>query len=97
MEAGDIGPKLGFAQVDNGYLLMKNIEVPLDNMLMKYIQVKEDGEVLGLENKAAIKYAYGSMLNLRVKLTESFAIYFMVFPATNLQALFESLKLDKEE
>ena len=43
VEAGDIGPKLGFYQVDNGYLLMKNVKVPLENMLMKYIQVKEDG------------------------------------------------------
>ena len=50
-------------------------------MLMKYIQVTESGEVKGLQNKSAIKYAYGSMLNLRIMLTDSFAIGHMIFPA----------------
>ncbi len=38
----------------------------------------------GLENTQAIKYGYGSMLNLRVKLTYSFALKCILEPAINL-------------
>lgn len=41
----------------------------------------------GLENKQAIKYGYGSMLNLRVKLTYSFALGSIVAPAYAIHAL----------
>lgn len=47
---------------------------------MRYVQVKEDGVVLGIDNKEAIKYGYGSMLNLRVKLTYSFAVGCVLLP-----------------
>lgn len=66
-------------------------------MLMKYIQVTESGEVKGLQNKSAIKYAYGSMLNLRVQLTNSFAILNMITPSVHLQSIFESMKVEKKE
>lgn len=36
---GDIGPKFGFNEVDNGFLKMENVRIPLDNMLMKYAKV----------------------------------------------------------
>lgn len=47
VKAGDIGPKFGFHRVDNGYLSFNNVEVPRENMLMKYVQVTPSGEVLG--------------------------------------------------
>ena len=28
VEAGDIGPKIGFHSKDNGYLILKNVSVP---------------------------------------------------------------------
>ncbi len=43
-------------------------------MLSKYIQISDQGKVIGAENKQAIKYAYGSMLNLRVTLVNGFAV-----------------------
>lgn len=51
VEAGDIGPKLGFQRVDNGFMILNNVQVPLENMLMKYVQVTPEGKVIGLENK----------------------------------------------
>lgn len=36
---GDIGPKFGFNEVDNGYLKLENVRIPRDNMLMKYAKV----------------------------------------------------------
>lgn len=48
IEAGDIGPKLGFQRVDNGYLKINNTLIPRENMLMKYVQVTPEGQVIGL-------------------------------------------------
>lgn len=36
---GDIGPKFGFDEVDNGYLKLENVRIPRENMLMKYAKV----------------------------------------------------------
>lgn len=36
---GDIGPKFGFDEVDNGFLKLDNIRIPRENMLMKYAKV----------------------------------------------------------
>ena len=54
-------------------------------MLMRYVQVAADGKVSGLENKSAIKYGYGSMLNLRVRLVYGFAMSQIVRQARCLQ------------
>lgn len=91
VKAGDIGPKFGFHRVDNGYLSFNNVEVPRENMLMKYIQVTPSGEVQGRENKEAIKYAYGSMLYLRVALPFNFAFVHVISPARNLLMLYEQM------
>ena len=32
-KTGDIGSKVGFNSKDNGYLILKNVEVPYDHML----------------------------------------------------------------
>ena len=64
-------------------------------MLMRYIQVTPEGEVLGLENKAAVKYAYGSMLYLRVALPFHFAITHITTPARHLYALYEKMGIEK--
>lgn len=37
---GDIGPKFGFNEVDNGFLKLENVRIPRENMLMKYAKVK---------------------------------------------------------
>lgn len=39
---GDIGPKFGYDEMDNGYLKMDNYRIPRENMLMKYAQVYLD-------------------------------------------------------
>lgn len=38
---GDIGPKFGYDEMDNGYLKMDNFRIPRENMLMKYAQVNQ--------------------------------------------------------
>lgn len=36
---GDIGPKFGYDDMDNGYLKMDNFRIPRENMLMKHAKV----------------------------------------------------------
>ncbi|XP_030693589.1 peroxisomal acyl-coenzyme A oxidase 1 isoform X1 [Globicephala melas] len=59
---GDIGPKFGYDEMDNGYLKMDNYRIPRENMLMKHAQVKPDGTyVKPLSNKLT----YGTMVFIR--------------------------------
>lgn len=41
---GDCGPKNGLNGIDNGFLIFKNVKVPLENMLDKFAQITENGE-----------------------------------------------------
>lgn len=37
---GDIGPKFGYDETDNGFLKFDKVRIPRVNMLMKYAQVR---------------------------------------------------------
>ena len=39
VKVGDVGPKFGYFGVDNGYLELRNVRIPRDQMLMKYTKV----------------------------------------------------------
>ncbi|XP_075166084.1 acyl-coenzyme A oxidase 1-like [Haematobia irritans] len=43
VDIGDIGKRMGFAGVNNGYLGLKNVRIPRLNMLMRHSQVHRDG------------------------------------------------------
>lgn len=43
VEVGDIGPKMGYNGVDNGFLRFDHVRIPRDAMLMRFAQVSEDG------------------------------------------------------
>jgi len=62
---GDIGPKFGFATVDNGFLRLKDVRIPKDQMLTKAGQVLDDGTYV--KPKSA-KLVYGGMLGIRASL-----------------------------
>lgn len=36
---GDIGPKLGYFGMDNGFLKLDKVRIPRDQMLMRYCKV----------------------------------------------------------
>lgn len=40
---GEIGPKLGNNTIDNGFLQLHNVRVPLENLLAKYGRIRRDG------------------------------------------------------
>ncbi|RXN15803.1 peroxisomal acyl-coenzyme A oxidase 1 isoform X1 [Labeo rohita] len=59
---GDIGPKFGFDEVDNGYLKLENVRIPRENMLMKYAKVEPDGTYV---RPPSDKLTYGTMVFIR--------------------------------
>ena len=62
VEVGDIGPKLGYASKDNGFLRLTNLRVPKTALLSKFIVVEEDGTVRQRGNP---KVMYAGMLAAR--------------------------------
>lgn len=68
--SGDQGPKLGFLGVDNGFMNLTNVQVPVNNFLMRYSSVSSDGKFTPPKDKNVVKFGYGSMLNLRVVLVK---------------------------
>ncbi|XP_013116938.2 probable peroxisomal acyl-coenzyme A oxidase 1 [Stomoxys calcitrans] len=43
IDVGDIGKRMGFAGVNNGFLGLKDVRIPRTNMLMRHSQVHRDG------------------------------------------------------
>lgn len=59
---GDIGPKFGFNEVDNGFLKLENVRIPRENMLMKYAKVEPDGTYV---QPPSTKLTYSTMVFIR--------------------------------
>ena len=64
IEVGDIGPKLGFNGVDNGWLRFNHVHIPRDAMLMRFAKVTEEGRYVPppAENQKA---SYATMVYVR--------------------------------
>eukprot|EP01129_Flabellula_baltica_P013645 TRINITY_DN6379_c0_g1_i1.p1 TRINITY_DN6379_c0_g1~~TRINITY_DN6379_c0_g1_i1.p1 ORF type:complete len:687 (+),score=125.36 TRINITY_DN6379_c0_g1_i1:17-2077(+) len=60
---GDIGPKLGFNAIDNGYLRFDHFRIPRTNMLNRYSSVTPEGEYVKTGDQ---KMMYGGMLRVRI-------------------------------
>uniref|UniRef100_A0A8D0DV59 Acyl-coenzyme A oxidase n=1 Tax=Salvator merianae TaxID=96440 RepID=A0A8D0DV59_SALMN len=59
---GDIGPKMSFNNVDNGFLSLKNVRVPRENMLSRFSQVLPNGQYV---KKGSEKINYLTMMVIR--------------------------------
>ncbi|GFR89175.1 acyl-coenzyme A oxidase, partial [Elysia marginata] len=66
ISVGDIGPKLTLNYVDNGFLIMKNVRIPRENMLMGNAHVSRDGKFKQLKSD---KSNYSTMMYVRVLIT----------------------------
>ncbi|KAG8446156.1 hypothetical protein GDO86_013855 [Hymenochirus boettgeri] len=62
VEVGDIGPKFGFDETDNGFLKFDRVRIPRKNMLMKHAQVEPDGTYV---KPVSDKLTYGTMVFIR--------------------------------
>ncbi|KAF5012777.1 hypothetical protein FDECE_1197 [Fusarium decemcellulare] len=63
---GDIGPKFGYASMDNAYMLLNKIRVPHSALLSRYSSVDpETGAYHAPENRAVV---YGSLTHARKRI-----------------------------
>jgi acyl-CoA oxidase len=65
IETGDIGPKFGYHSKDNGYMVMKNIRIPRDQLLSRYVGIDREGNY---EIKGDLRVLYGVMMFIRVQI-----------------------------
>jgi len=64
---GDIGPKLGYNNMDNGFASFDNVVIPRRNMAMRFATVDENGKYTSKVDSSgpASKIAYISMMQVR--------------------------------
>jgi len=63
---GDIGPKIGFNNMDNGFARFENVVVPRRNMAMRFASVDERGRYSKMTvSDATEKVAYITMMQVR--------------------------------
>jgi acyl-CoA oxidase len=64
---GDIGPKIGYNVMDNGYARFDHVEIPRRNMAMRFATVDEHGKYSKTKHvsDAASKIAYITMMQVR--------------------------------
>lgn len=65
VEVGDIGPKVGFQPIDNGYCAFHKVRIPRDNMMMRYAKVLPDGTFVRPQSD---KLVYLTMVQIRAYL-----------------------------
>ncbi|OMJ17590.1 Peroxisomal acyl-coenzyme A oxidase 1, partial [Smittium culicis] len=70
VSVGDIGPKMGYNSIDNGYLNFNNIRVPRFNLLQKYISVAKGGVVSKMKNIDP-RVTYGTMVYVRANISRN--------------------------
>ncbi|CAH0592214.1 unnamed protein product [Chrysodeixis includens] len=70
IKLGEIGAKLGFNTVNNGFLGFENHRIARDRMLMKNAQISKDGTFTKSVNS---KLTYGTMVYVRVAIVNGMA------------------------
>ncbi|CAH3966597.1 probable peroxisomal acyl-coenzyme A oxidase 1 [Pieris brassicae] len=68
VKVGEIGAKLAFNTVNNGFLGFDNVRIPRRHMLMRFSQVLKDGTFKSSSNP---KLAYGTMVMVRVTIVNT--------------------------
>ena len=66
VEVGEIGTKLGYNNVDNGYLKFDHFRVPRKALLSRFISINKKGE---FKMKANPKIIYQIMVQTRIAIT----------------------------
>lgn len=72
IEVGDIGSKMGYNAMDNGFLRFDHVRVPRRAMLMKHARVSPDGTYAA---PPVAKVSYGTMVFVRSDIVMSAATY----------------------
>ena len=65
IKVGDIGPKLGYHQKDNGWLMFDKVRIPRTNMLARFAYIHKDGK---FEVRGNPKALYQTMVEIRYQI-----------------------------
>jgi acyl-CoA oxidase len=68
---GDIGPKFGYLGNDNGFLILKDVRIPRENMLMRYAKVDRQGNY---STPPHSKLGYATMVLMRTSIVAESAV-----------------------
>ena len=68
---GDVGEKLGYNSVDNGFLSFNKVRIPRENMLSRFAGVTKEGD---LDIKADPRMLYQVMVNTRLNISYGTAL-----------------------
>ncbi|EAL62442.1 acyl-CoA oxidase [Dictyostelium discoideum AX4] len=96
---GDIGPKLGFNSIDNGFLRLDHVRIPRENMLSRFFRVNEQGEY---EKPKHPKLIYAGMVGVRSSMIENSFVSLsravtIAIRYSTIRKQFKSNRLDKQE
>jgi acyl-CoA oxidase len=81
---GDIGPKLGYNTLDNGFLRFDHYRIPRSSMLMRYAGVTPDGKFQRSSDSHA-KISYITMVKVRSTLMFHMARYIAIASTISLR------------
>jgi len=45
VDVGDIGNKMGYSTIDNGYLSFNKVRIPRKNMMQRFLHIKKGGDL----------------------------------------------------
>ncbi|KAN0038452.1 hypothetical protein ACTA71_000630 [Dictyostelium dimigraforme] len=96
---GDIGPKLGFNSIDNGFLRLDHVRIPRSNMLSRFFRVNENGEY---EKPKHPKLIYAGMVGVRSNMIENSFVCLaravtIAIRYSTIRKQFKSNRKDKQE
>lgn len=73
---GDIGPKIGYNNMDNGYAMFNHVQIPRRNMAMRFATVDENGSYSKKkQSDAASKVAYITMMQVRAHICNEAGVH----------------------
>ncbi|XP_070533282.1 peroxisomal acyl-coenzyme A oxidase 1-like [Ptychodera flava] len=91
VKLGDIGPKLGYASNDNGFVGFDHVRIPRRNMLMKHSKVDTDGTYT---KPATQRLSYGTMVLLRVSIVHQ--AFISLASATTIAVRYSAVRRQTE-
>jgi acyl-CoA oxidase len=72
VNVGDLGSKIGYAAVDNGFLSFDHFRIPRTQMLTRFAEITKEGE---LEMRGDPRIMYNIMVMTRMNIITGSAFY----------------------
>lgn len=99
VKTGDIGPKFGYTQKDNGWAIFNQVRIPRTNMLMGMAEVSKDGAFKKVGDPRVL-YATMMLIRTRIVFTMNHSMFAALTIALRYAAVrrqFATIDKSKEE